>query len=102
MKSRSGKLFCISPGKHWYVFLAESGNVSLSLWWPHEQKEWLENCLGWMEAKICWLVVLSEFLSTQVRMIYFKTSQGRIRQTRDMHTSITRMTNSGKIVDFLL
>lgn len=37
-------------------------------------------------------------------VIYLKTSQGRIRQTREVHrhVSITRMSSGGEIVGFLL
>lgn len=101
MKNDSGKSFCISTSKYWHVFLAGDGNSPFGLWWPQEQKEWLESWRGLDGDER----VLVSFTFHLMRMIHFRLTQGRTtRQMREMHTciSIAGMTGSREMVSFLL
>lgn len=101
MKNDSGKSFCISTSKYWHVFLAGDGNSPFGLWWPQEQKEWLETWRGLDGSER----VLVSFASHLMWMIHFRPAQGRTtRQMRERHTCIpiAGMTASREMVRFLL
>lgn len=63
--------------------------------------------IGWvgLQQSVCMMVSCTVRVPFYLmKMIYFKISQGKIRQMRETHThiSIIRMTSSGKIVSFIL
>lgn len=92
MKNDSGKSFCISTSKYWHVFLAGDGNSPFGLWWPREQKEWLETWRSLAGNKHA----LVSFTFHLMRMIHFGIAQGRTtRQMRAMHTCISTTRRTG-------